>query len=468
MTSRPCLGSARLKLWLVMAPLLFATVSPAAWAGFAEDLLRKEADYIVDCSYTRHAQNLPSNTPTRDATGALNNVRIHNSGPDWVVPSEGAVGMIGLMQAARVLRDDGQSVSTYERVMDAYFDRWLISKRQAIVGSGTHRGGVVSRIFYNSNGQYDRREGANTGSTGITMVAMYKRYEYLRDTGRKSQADAWLKNDKAWRVMKDGFDFINRNYNSTHKMVRARSGQNNLWVTDTVLSACALRCFEQWAKKSGRSAGNSRSRANDLVSGINRMRDDGGDWKNFYRFRDAGKNFNRTYGDRIDQICHLPFESGLISPGDRFAEQISGWWTNGSTNSPRMTYQTNQSSNWRYFGTRWKYFLNSSPASNDYLYPGPALQLAKMEWRTGKARNKSFMVTRAERRFAFANNKSNLWLGEGSTKEANVPNGIVDWRNAKNYSQKADNYLRFVDTSSYMIQVNNMIFFNRDTRYTPQ
>ena len=134
-----------------------------------------------------------------------------------------------------------------------------------------------------------------------------------------------------------------------------------------------------------------------------------------------------------------------------------------------MTFQTDDPKNWRYYGTRWKHFFEGNPETNHYLYPGPSLQLAKMEWRTGKASGNESISQRANHRYAFANNKSysNLWFGASGESEAGVPNGIVDWRDAKDANRTAAKHERFIDTSSYMIQVTLMVFFDRDTSYLP-
>jgi hypothetical protein len=447
----------------------FALCCSTGTAGYAEDLLDRESDYIVDCSYTQWARNKDTHNWEADAYGCLNNVRLAgDTGPDWVVTSENAVAIIGLMQATRLLRDDGREVEAKDAVVKEFFQNWLKWKRQPIVADGEDAGGVVDRVFYDQQGKRTKLGDANAGSTGIMMVAMYKRYEFLRDTNRQNEANEWLANKDAWRIMRDGFKFIKKNYNPTHKMVRSRAGQNDLWLTDATLCACGIKCFHEWAKKSERSPEDSNTLFENIRQGVVAMKDLG-DWKNFYRYREAAKDFSPGYGDRVDQICFLPYESGLLPADDRFAQEISDWWTNGSKDSPKMTFQTEDPTNWRYYGTKWKHFFAGDPETNHYLYPGPSLQLAKMEWRVGKASKQKSISERANHRYAFSNNKSysNLWFGASGESEAGVPNGIVDWRDANDAKRTAAKHERFIDTSSYLIQVTLMVFFDRDTSHLP-
>lgn len=441
----------------------------ACRAEYAENLLERESGYIVDCSYTKWARNKDTHNWKADAYGCFNNIRLaSDTGPDWVVSSENAVCVIGLMQATRLLKDDGSEVAAQDEVIKEFFQNWLKWKRQPIVTDGVDAGGFAERVYYDKQGKRTRLGNANAGSTGIMMVAMYKRYEFLRDTKRENEANQWLANKDAWRIMHDGFKFIKKNFNATHKMVRSRSEQNDLWLTDATLTACGIKCFQAWAEKSGRPSEDSETLFNNIREGVAAMKDPG-EWKNFYRYREANKDFSPGYGDRIDQICFLPFESGLLSTQDDFAVSLSDWWTEGSKDSPKMTPQNKDSKDWRYFGTRWKHFFVGYPETNHYLYPGPSLQLAKMEWRIGKTSNNETIKQRANHRYAFANNKSysNLWFGASGESEAGIPNGIVDWRDGNDQTRTAAKHERFIDTSSYLIQVTLMVFFDRDTVYLP-
>ena len=76
--------------------LLFLLCLPnAAFAGWGEDALQREANYICDSSYTALAWNHAGVTSDLAGYGALNDIRIALSGPDWVRPSESAHTAIG-------------------------------------------------------------------------------------------------------------------------------------------------------------------------------------------------------------------------------------------------------------------------------------------------------------------------------------------------------------------------------------
>lgn len=460
------------KLLTTSAAFLAVLFSHQASAGWGEDTLRKEADYIVDCSWTGSAQNGGNAYSFTHAYGALNNVRISSIGPDWVVPREAAIGMIGLMAAAKRLDYAGENIQVYKNTVNRFFDTWVVARKQPIEQSGVNAGGFYGRVYYSSGGWRTGTDTPTAAATGSMVIAMWKRYEYLLAVSGSTAANNWLNNNNAWDIVEDACNFINARYNSTHQLVASNAGNPDLWITDSVMSACALKCAHQWASLTGRSTSfNYDSRANSIKNGVSNMRDTGG-WKNFYRVRQASEGYAARYGDAVDQLCFLPFESGLIPMSDGFADDISNWWTNGGSGL-KMTKETSNSSSWKYYGIHWHYYFAGSP-ENEFLYPGPTLQLGKVEWKISKSNSysssvRNTMKDRADRRYAFANStsKSNLWFGANGYSEASVPNGLVDWRDSNNYNNKAGDWERFVDTSSYMIQMTLMIIFNEDTTYLP-
>ena len=133
-----------------------------------------------------------------------------------------------------------------------------------------------------------------------------------------------------------------------------------------------------------------------------------------------------------------------------------------------MTAQTDNPRDWRFYGLHWHFYFDPRP-ENAYLYPGPDLQLAKMEWKAGTALHDPVLLDRAQKRYEWANKAeySNLWLGDGKRTEAGVGNGLIDWRDGGNYAHKAEDWQRFVDTSSYFIQVTLMIVYHTDTKFVP-
>src|SRR5947208_251701 len=66
-----------------LTALIVLSGNRAAHADWAEDALRSEADYLVNCSFTTFAKNHQQVQLGDDAYGALNNVRLAG-GPDWV------------------------------------------------------------------------------------------------------------------------------------------------------------------------------------------------------------------------------------------------------------------------------------------------------------------------------------------------------------------------------------------------
>lgn len=74
----------KLSLSLFAACLALSYARPAQ-AGWAEDALKFEADYIVNCSFTTQTKNNARVQSDDAAYGALNNVRVA-VGADWVRP----------------------------------------------------------------------------------------------------------------------------------------------------------------------------------------------------------------------------------------------------------------------------------------------------------------------------------------------------------------------------------------------
>lgn len=197
---------------------------------------------------------------------------------------------------------------------------------------------------------------------------------------------------------------------------------------------------------------------------------DHGAWHNFFRLRESKRNFAPGYGDGVDQLCFLPYEVDALNPADPFAREISDWWTQS------MTDPATAPKDWKRFGTHWHlYFADhavNAPllADNSKLYPGPGLQLAKMEWKHAQRAHDAALKTRFEGRYEWAASptRSHLWFGADGRQEAGVPNGLVDWRDAAHPGQTAPPSLRFIDTSAYFIETTLMKYWNKDTKYVPE
>ncbi len=448
--------------------LLLFSLPTTAHAGWGEDALQRESNYICDSSYTELAWNHGGTTPDLAGYGALNDIRIAQSGPDWVRPSESAHAAIGLMSAAQQLRIAHSDTARYDGVLSRFFRVWLLQNRQGwnVDRQDSDYGGMARRVWYEKSGHWSRDDSYSTGATGVMLVAMWKYSEYLDATGRAAEAARWRRD--AWVAAQPAGDYLRRRSNPQHALVSGSSTSPDLWVSDSVFAADALRCLACWAKTASlKPSFDYDALAAQLTGGVLAMKDSG-TGRGFFKFRDSRHSFQPTYGDSVDQLLFLPFEADLLSPADPLTRRISDWWTNGDQGI-RMTAQTDAPSDWRYYGLHWHSYFVPRP-ENAYLYPGPGLQLAALEWKAGTARHDSLLLDRARKRYEWANKAaySNLWLGTGSAVESGVGNGLCDWRDGENYAHKAEDWQRFVDTSAYFIRTTLMICYGKDTKYVPE
>ena len=418
----------------------------------AQKAIRREADHIAACSYT----SAPA-SKTADGYGALNDDLIGTNGPDWVMAEPGAVGAISLLEAAAFLHSRGEDVRAYETALDGYFDVWLVQHKQAWVDDphSGDKGGSAARVTYDGQGRRVKSGDATPGATGMTVTAMWKRYEYLQETGRADQAHAWL--SRAWPVASGAKDYLLAHFDPNTELERGSAGSADEWLTDAVSAADALLCLDRWGTLVGNGDPQCLATAARLKAGVAAMKQDEA-WKGYFRLREHDKDNQPTNGDTVDQIGFLPYETGLLDPSDPFAKRISDAWTVGA-DGIAMTAQTRDPKNWTYYGTHWHHYTPPR-LENEYLYPGPGLQLAKVEWKYGKQAHDPTVTLRAVNRLRWAvgPDYSGLWSPEG---------GLVDWRDAKDRGHSAEKWARFIDTSGYLIQTILMVNFGRDTTYVP-
>src|SRR2546425_1541667 len=138
--------------------------TPTARAdAWAEEALVKEADYIVNCSFTEYVQNRGEVQPSDDAYGAFNVLRIYQKGPDWVRPGEAAEGAIGLMAAAIQLKAAGRDITRYDQVLDRFFRTWIAARTQPFDTdpASVDYGGVLGRGYYDPSGEWGSTDGSN-------------------------------------------------------------------------------------------------------------------------------------------------------------------------------------------------------------------------------------------------------------------------------------------------------------------
>ena len=301
---------------------LLLCCAPAAHAGWAEDALTKEANYIADASFSEAATHHAGAAPSSAGYGAINDVRIDQSGPDWVQPQESAVAAIGLMGAARQLKPALQDTACYDAVLGHFFRTWLLASRQGmdVDRRDADYGAFARRVFYDKSGHWQCDGGYNSGTTGMTVIALWKHSEYLEATGRAGDAACWRQ--AAWPLAKTSGEYLRRRLNPAYHLVQGSAAAPDLWTSDSVYTA-----------------------------------------------------------------LHDPV-----------------------------------------------------------------------------------LLDRARRRFEWANKSeyAALWLGTGTRLEANVGNGLVDWRDGDNYAHKAENWQRFVDTSAYFIGMTLRVCYGRDTKLVPE
>ena len=433
--------------------------------SWALDALGREASYIVDCSYTQDATNRAGAQEAADGYGALNDVRIVQVGPDWVRTGEGAVASIGLMAAAAQLNASGRDIGRFDRTLGAYFRVWLLKRRQPVLGDGPDAGGMAARVYYDGSGGFQRRDAANASATGMTVAACWKYAEYERAIGRPQDADGWLR--AAWPLARDAGEFLRRNVQAQYGLVRENAGASDLWVSNSVAAVCALRCLARWASSIHQAPGfDYDALAAQITAGIGKMQDTG-TTPGFFKYRDAGRDYAPVYGDSLDQLGFLPYETGALDAEEPFARQVDDWYTRGG-GGVQMTDQRGDPKDWRYYGLHWHHHFTPS-ADDAYLYPGPDLQLAKVEWKIAWKTGDRAALERAHHRFDWASQArySDLWLGATGASESDVPNGVVDWRDANDHGHTAEQWTRFVDTSAYFIEVDLMLNYGRDTQYVP-
>ena len=417
----------------------------------AREAIQRESGHIAACSYTGAGADAGS-----DGYGALNDDPISGRGPDWVMTEPGAVGAISLLHAAAFLRAQGDDVKTLDTALDGYFDVWLVRHRQGWITDSRDAdlGGMASRVAYDSQGKFIRRDEATPAATGMAVVALWKRYEYLRDTGQGSAGRAWLL--RAWSAAEPAGRYLRAHFDPKTGLERGPASSPDEWLTDAVAATDGLLCLDRWAMAIGKPDPQWQAAAR-LKTGIAAMREDD-ERQGYFRLRDHRRRNQPSNGDSIDQIAFLPYEADVLDPADPFVKRISDSWTRSGPTG--MTAQAGDPAQWTYFGTHWHHFF-SPRLENDYLYPGPGLQLAKVEWKYARRTHDKAVYERAVNRLRWTVSPkySALWQPGG---------GLVDWRDSRDYSHTAADWARFIDTSGYLIQVVLMVNFNQDTQYVPE
>lgn len=444
--------------------------------------ISSELDYIANCSYTEKNINYPTWGFLQADDGIYGAINVNRAVPfldpsttSWVRPGESAMAVIGMMQGLSYLNASNAGIAAFAPVVENFFQVWVLDHSQAqnTDPASADFGAFMDSVSYDAFGNYQAIAPKwKTDVTAQMIIANWKYYEYKVKTGQAAEAESWI--SSAWPIEMKAADYLVRMHDLTPAgLVHLLPGNSteaefNTWIHFAANAVPALRSASAWAKKTGGLYGDYDRVADDLVIGIGSMKDS--TRPNFFKYRQyLGNNAYSapTYGDSIDQLTFSPYETGAVTL-DGFAKQISDWWTNGD-NQIKMTVETANPSDWRYFGTHWHYYFSRN-ASNAYIYPGPGFQLAKVEWKYGKTYNDLAYVKRSGNRLAWAKGLgySSLWWFVTGQKEAGVPNGFQDWRNASNYTQTAETWARFSDTSGYFIETLLMNEADIDTSYNPE
>lgn len=443
--------------------------------------IQAEQSYIINSSFTNKNVNYKTwrfLSTSDDVYGSINlnrlGQRINPATNGWVRPGESAMAIVGMMQGTAYLKAQNQSITNYDYVIDQFFLTWVLAHAQGQNNNSSDLdyGAYMDRVYYNADGSYASQTPPlwKTDVTAQMMIANWKYYEYNVNIGQTQQANDWIRD--AWSIEQRAADYLVRMHDTTPAgtihMLPGNSSQAeyNTWIHFAANAVPALRSASAWAKKvSAPYAGYDRV-ADDLVIGIQSMKDT--NRPNYFKYRpyQNGSYGAPTYGDSIDQLTFSPYETGAVSV-DSFTAQVSDWWINGDAEI-KMTYQTTDPADWRYYGTHWHYYFIGS-SENNYLHPGPGFQLAKVEWKYGINFTDPVYTARSNNRLTWGKetNYSSLWWFLTGEKEANVPNGFQDWRDATNYSNTSELWARFVDTSSYFIETLLMNEAGIDTDYNP-
>ena len=443
--------------------------------------IQAELDYIINSSWTEENKNSKrwQFLQTSDNIyGAINSNRIPSHGAPnrwgWVSPGISAMAAVGMMQGITYLYNNEIYIANYDTVIDKFFLTWELAHRQAQNNDlqDPDYGAFMDRVNYDSSGNYETLNPLwKTDVTAQMLIANYKYYEYNNNINQSQQAGEWL--DNAWSIQKNGADYLVRMYDSTPAgSIHLLPGNSSVeeyttWIHFAANAVPGLRATAVWAQKVGAPYSDYDRVANDLVIGIQSMKDTSSR-SNYFRFIPYvnGSYGSPTYGENIDQLTFVPYETGAV-PVDNFAGQVSDWWTNGDQEIS-MTDQTTDSTDWRYFGTHWKYYFAGNIENNN-LYPGAGFQLAKVEWKYGNNTSNAVYLNRSSSRLNWGKSLdySSLWWFMTGEDEAKTPNGFADWRDSTNYSNTAEGWARFVDTSAYFIEALLMNKAGIDTDYNP-
>lgn len=422
--------------------------------------IRTELDYITNSSWTDEAWIYrDARHRLQPAYGVINDWRIGDgAGADFVRVGEASMAVIGMIDGVKAIDAQAGVCSNPNRslhvsVIQSFFWEWLANWRD---GSPNSDGSFPSQFKYDRYGQeVERWQDHSIIATAQVLLAMTKFAEWTAANGDSSFREQYY--DMAHRLA----DFLGARYDGSTRLV---ADNGNAWVGDNAFTAVAWRNFARWADRRGDVATRDWFNASaGAIEGALEGFKDAGSWHSFYRVKHGSGA--PGYDGVFDQLGFVPYETGALPASQSYAGLISDFWTSGS---PWGTTLTNQWAGWTYFGTRWHVYEGLPPGDDLYgeqqLYPGPGLQLAKVEWAHYQASGNPVYRLRAQNRLAFARN-SGLWYAAPARDEGGIAAGFNDWRNEFTGMAQPQDYKRFIDTSAYFIQAIAMIELGRSVSY---
>ena len=419
--------------------------------------IRAEMDFILYCAWSDQNpkySNWSAWWAGADIQGALNSNRISDVDNDWIEPGTAAMAMIGFMQGIEYLKDADIDTTVYESVVDDFFDTWLRTNNQAQYVAGDDSGGYAVEVIYDGTGTFTSLGSVSGAVTGQMMTAMWAYKLFLTNIGETTKATNWVNN--CWTIFQNAADYLVNlfdNYNGTDiNMMPASTTNNDCWIHAAAHGKVGLEYAVIWGGLKSATVSDYTRIAAALGTGMATYKDTG-TTKNYYKVRvwDTDHYNANSYDTCFDQLCFAPHQFGAVAI-DSFAEDISDWWTDGDV-TYNMTWQINDISDWRFYGTRWHWYFTPND-DTDKLYPGPGFQLAIVEAKIYNSASNNDYRTRALNRFIWGTSKNyaNLWWKRNRLKESTFSNGFQDWRDGDDLTP-AETWARFCDTSSYYIQL---------------
>lgn len=395
----------KIKLFATLAPVLSGLLLSrgASAAGFSNllaldastissvgviYLIKLEADYILACQFL---------SPGNPADGAINDVY---GAPTWVVPRENALAILGLLEAYKrlgtktYLTRAQQAADYLVRIQDVSDGGWYDQYNYvtpALLSKSPTQAAEVMMAFYKL-GYQSSRYGAMKGGAQFLLSCQNPVNKGGNDDGLIGGGKDDQGHFQTWR-----------------------------WASDNAFAYQALKAAESWARVAGENtfADQCRQGANGILSGINTVLyippgpPDGGVWQRVVDMHDVPTD--PTFHDWINYAPQM-----LDVPAQGVGNPLVGTWIH-------QVFQTPDGA------CVW-----DDHTHNQRKSPGFSFQ-ASLAWLDlGQSTYTTSALKWAR--------TSTLW--QITPDQNGIRGGWVDW--IEN-GQKADWWMRFIDTSFYAI-----------------